>query len=87
LIYWCFTARQHKIDQFVPIYQGGLLAQAFEDSQLRIANEEHTKHIDTMNIHMQRQTIGMPYMLKDKQCIPQITRPKMGKKRTFSIND
>jgi len=33
LIDWCFTARQHKIDQFVPIYQGGLLAQAFEDSQ------------------------------------------------------
>jgi len=33
LIDWCFTARQHKIGQFVPIYQGGLLAQAFEDSQ------------------------------------------------------
>jgi len=30
LIYWCFTARQHKIGQFVPMYQGGLLAQAFE---------------------------------------------------------
>jgi len=28
-----FSARQHKIVQFVPIYQGGLLAQAFEDSQ------------------------------------------------------
>jgi len=26
-------ARQHKIGQFVPIYKGGLLAQAFEDSQ------------------------------------------------------
>jgi len=23
LIDWCFTARQHKIGQFVPIYQGG----------------------------------------------------------------
>jgi len=33
LIDWCFTARQHKIRQFVPIYQGGLLAQAFDDSQ------------------------------------------------------
>jgi len=33
LIDWCFTARQHKIGQFVPIYQRGLLAQAFEDSQ------------------------------------------------------
>jgi len=33
MIDWCFTARQHKIGQFVPIYLGGLLAQAFEDSQ------------------------------------------------------
>jgi len=33
LIDWCFMARQHKIAQFVPIYQGGLLAQAFENSQ------------------------------------------------------
>jgi len=33
LIDWCFTARQHKIGQFMPIYQGRLLAQAFEDSQ------------------------------------------------------
>jgi len=33
LIDWCFTARQHMLGQFVPIYQGGLLAQAFEDSQ------------------------------------------------------
>jgi len=32
LIDWCLTARQHKIGQFAPIYQGGLLAQAFEDS-------------------------------------------------------
>jgi len=30
---WCFTARQHKIGQVVPIYKGGLLAQAFDDSQ------------------------------------------------------
>jgi len=33
LIDWCFAARQHKIGQFVPIYQGGLPAQVFEDSQ------------------------------------------------------
>jgi len=25
---------------------------------------------------MQRQTTGMPYLLKDKQCIQQITRPR-----------
>jgi len=42
LIDWCFTARQHKIGQFVPIYQGGLLVQAFED---RLANEEYKKNI------------------------------------------
>jgi len=29
---------------------------------------------------MQRQTTGMPYLLKDKQCIQQITRPRKGKK-------
>jgi len=29
---------------------------------------------------MQPQTTGMPYLLKDKQCIQQITRPRMGKK-------
>jgi len=34
-----------------------------------------------MNTHMQRQTTGMPYLLKDTQCIQQITRPRMGKKR------
>jgi len=33
-----------------------------------------------MNIHMQRQTTGMPYLLTDKQCIQQITRPRLGKK-------
>jgi len=33
-----------------------------------------------MNIHMQRQTTGMSYLLKHKQCIQQITRPRMGKK-------
>jgi len=40
---------------------------------------------------MQRQTTGMPYLLKDKQCIQQITRPRLGKKNasrgaTPSIN-
>jgi len=51
LIDWCFTARQHKMGQFVPIYQGDYWLR-----RLRIANEEHTKHTvacDTMNIHMQ----------------------------------
>jgi len=37
LIDWCFTARQHKIGQFVPIYQGDYWLR-----RLRIANEEHT---------------------------------------------
>jgi len=36
---------------------------------------------DTMNIHIQRQTTGMPYLLKDKQCIQKITRPRMGTKK------
>jgi len=43
--------------------------------RLWIANEKHKKHTVacyTMNIHMQRQTTGMPYLLKDKQCIQQI---------------
>jgi len=46
-------ARQHKIGQFVPIYQGGLLAQA-----LRIANEEHSKTYSCMryNEHTHAQT-------------------------------
>jgi len=45
-----FTARQHKIGHFVPIYQGGLLVQAFEDSQrgtyknMRY-NEQHALHV------------------------------------------
>jgi len=38
-----------------------------------------------MNIHMQRQTTGMPYLLKDKQCIQQITRPIMGKKTQAGV--
>jgi len=28
---------------------------------------------------MQRQTTGMPYLLEDKQCIQQITRPRWEK--------
>jgi len=47
LIDWCFTARQHKIGQFMPIYQGGLMAQAFEDSQ-RGTYKKHTVACDTM---------------------------------------
>jgi len=42
--------------------------------------KKHIVTCDTMNIHMQRQTTGMPYLLKDKQCIQQIARPRMGKK-------
>jgi len=38
---------------------------------------EHTK--------MQRQTTGMPYLLKDKQCIQQITQPRMGKKTQAGV--
>jgi len=59
--------------------------------RLRIANEEHTiqKHTvacDTMNIHMQRQTTGMPYLLKDKQLsLQQNTRPRMGKKTQAGV--
>jgi len=37
-----------------------------------------------MNIRIQRQT-GMPYLLKDKQCIQQITRPRMGKKMQAGV--
>jgi len=44
--------------------------------------QKHTFACDTMNIHMQRQTTGMPYLLKDKQSIQQITRPRMDKKRS-----
>jgi len=29
---------------------------------------------------MERQTTGMPYLLTDKKCKQQITRPRMGKK-------
>jgi len=50
--------------------------------RLRIATrniQKHTVACDTMNTHMQRQTTGMPYLLKDKKCIQQITRPRMGK--------
>jgi len=38
-----------------------------------------------MNIHMQRQTTGMPLLLKDKQSIQQITRLKMGKKTQAGV--
>jgi len=87
LIDWLIgvTARQHKIGQFVSIYQGGLLAQAFENNQ-RGAYKNITVAGDTMNIHMQRQTTGMPYLLKEKQCIQQITWPRIGKKRKPACN-
>jgi len=38
-----------------------------------------------MNIHIQPQTTGMPYLLKDKQCIQQMTRPRMGKKTQAGV--
>jgi len=38
-----------------------------------------------MNIHMQRQTTGMPYLLKNKKSTEQITRPRMGKKTQAAI--
>jgi len=47
--------------------------------------QKHTVACDTMNIHMQRQTTGMPNLLKDKQCIQQITRPRMGKKAQVRV--
>jgi len=34
---------------------------------------------------MQPQTTGMPYLLKDKQGIQQITRPRMGKTTQASV--
>jgi len=40
-------------------------------------NNEHTQAM-TNNRYM-------PYLLKDKQCIQQITRPKMGKKTQVMI--
>jgi len=43
LIDWCFTARQHKIGQFVPINQGDYWLR-----RLRIANVEHTKTYSCM---------------------------------------
>jgi len=76
LIDWCFTARQHKIGQFVPIYQGGLLAQAFETYSYMRYNE-HT-HATTNNRYAL-------YLLKDKQCLQQITRPRMGKKTQAGV--
>jgi len=51
LIDRCFKALQHKIDQFVPIYQGDYWLR-----RLRIANEEHTNKYSSMryNEHTQK---------------------------------
>jgi len=38
--------------------------------------QKRTVACNTMNIHMQGQTTGMPYLLTEKQCIQQITRIK-----------
>jgi len=43
LVDWCFTARQHKIDQFVPIYLGD-----YSLRRLRIANVQ-LNSIETLN--------------------------------------
>jgi len=53
IIDWCFTARQHKIGQFVPIYQGDYWLR-----RLRIANEERTKQLHA---------IQWTYTCNDKQ--------------------
>jgi len=57
----------------VSIYQGGLLAQA-------IAIEEQTKTYSCMlyNENTHATTNNRYALLKDKQCIQQITRPRMG---------
>jgi len=47
------------IGQFVPIYQGGLLAQAFEDSQ-RGTYKNIQLHAIQRTYTMHRQTTGMP---------------------------
>jgi len=62
---------------------GGILAQAFEDSQRGSYKNVQLHAIQW--IHMQRQTTGMPYLLKDKQCIQQITRTRMGKKTQAGV--
>jgi len=48
LIDWCFMARQHKIGQFVLIYQGDYWLR-----RLRIANEEHTQTYSCMRYNEQ----------------------------------
>jgi len=59
LIDWCFTARQHKIGQFVPSYQGGLLAQAFKDSQMSLANTKIIKHRNKIITGNQPKTVTL----------------------------
>ena len=57
LIDKCFTARQYKIGQFVPLCQGGEPAPVVED---RKQNALHNNsHMRTMNINMQQLTTGM----------------------------
>jgi len=60
------------------------MAQAFEDSIEDI--QKHRFACDTMNIHMQRQTTGMPYLLKDKQCIQQINSTETSGTSHMQIN-
>jgi len=35
---------------------------------------------------MQQKTTGIPYLCIDKQCLQQITRPRMGNKRKMAYN-
>jgi len=62
-------ARQHNICQFVSFYKI-LLTLAVKDNQRR------TIYTKQLQINMQQQTTGKPYLLKEKQCIQQITRPR-----------
>jgi len=63
LVFYGTSTQDRSICANLP---GGLLAQAFEDSQWTDNIQKHTVACDTMNIHMQRQTTGTLYLLKDK---------------------
>jgi len=38
-----------------------------------------------LQINMQRQAIGLPYLLKDKQSIQQVTQPRISKKMQATL--
>jgi len=66
------TACQHKIGQSMPFCK--VLALAVEDSQ---PGTLYKKTV-TIQINMQWQTTGMPYLLKDKQCIQDMGKKQAG---------